>query len=160
MARGKAIGRGVYNYQEPKILPCEKLPTPTREQIYQSIVRQSNGNGITEEVLEKFTNLINDHFGYSGRIVDTGLPTKNRIDFYKLFDLGILLTDREEGSIKKYGHRNYSNWVTHFWILNKKLIFEDKKLETKPEHVVLYSDELFEEVREECLSNGIAYPIS
>ena len=79
----------------------------------------SNRIGINKEKSRRIAEFILDIFGYSNRIIDNILQPEDRQLLYMLEAEGLLSTGREE--VKLYDGRE---WLTHYWQLRKKYIFE------------------------------------
>jgi len=98
--------------------------------IFAKAIAKAFGKEVSKEIRDKAFYILN-FFGYEDRIIDFVLEVryysgdkmsiKDRDIFYQLQDLGLLQTDVEEFALP-LGH--LKNWRTHYWILNKKRIFE------------------------------------
>jgi hypothetical protein len=71
------------------------------------------------EEAEQYAALVMDFFGFEDRVIDNLLDREDRQVFYRLQECGILLTGREAVTLPD-GQR----WRTHYWGLNKELIFQ------------------------------------
>jgi len=73
---------------------------------------------IDETEARQYAEIVLDLFGYDDCIIDNILEHKERCLFYRLEAEGILHTRREEIILD-----DGRNWRTHYWFLQKTLIF-------------------------------------
>lgn len=114
-----------YTSFEVHVLPCEKQPPVTLENIEKYI---TNVSDLSKPEIKNLSSILISRFGYSGRILDNCISTEERKYFNAAEEMGLVIRNTEDGKFRKE-----KPWRVFYWILNKTKIHEmkDFKIETE-----------------------------
>lgn len=95
------------------------MTTVTEDQMRLAMKKVLSEKGYTEAQIVEMADYVMGFFGFNDSIIDNKLTAKDRDIFYMLENEGLLKTASDEAHLKKG-----KLWRIHYWILNKKRIFE------------------------------------